>query len=172
MVPEQAGEVPTERAELGDEPGRLRGQGDGGRATAAPYQGVASSAAPGGEQRGIVAGRGRYHPGDSAIFLRRLLANDAAALRGANRRDRRLPRLRRERRPGKRRPAAVPSSSDRHPPRHPRRHRRERPERPEAAGTSLRLDLSSDAREYVTLSSEIESPRTLKYNLDRRNLSF
>lgn len=157
MVSEQAGEVPAERAELGDEPGRLRRQGDGGRATAASYQGVAPSAALGREQCGIVAGRSCYHPGDGAVLLRRLLANDAAALRGANCCDRRLPRLRHERRSGERGLTAVPSSSGRHPPRHPRWNRRQRSERPEAASASLWLDVSGDAREHVTLSPEIES---------------
>jgi len=49
VVPEQAGKIPAERAELGDEPRCLRGQGNRDRATATSYPGVASSAASGGD---------------------------------------------------------------------------------------------------------------------------
>lgn len=160
VVPEQAGEVPAERAELGDEPRRLRGQRDGSRVTPASHPGVASHAAQRGEQYGIVA---EYadHPGNGPVFLRRLLENDAAALRGDA--DRQLSRLRLERRPDERESAAVPpsppssSSSGRHPSRVPRRTHRERPERSETASASLRLDVSGDAREYVISFAGIES---------------
>lgn len=170
VVPEQAGKIPAERAELGDEPGCLRRQRNGDRATATSYQGVASSAASDREQRGIVTGRSCYHSSNSAVFLRRLLANDAAALRGANRRDRRLSRFRCKRRPGEHEPAAIPPSSGRYPSRHSRRNRCERPERPEAASASLWLNVSSDAREYVTLSPEIESSKRENVTLKSLNM--
>jgi len=88
VVPEQASEVPAERAKLGHESGCLREQGNGGCATITSHQAIAPAAARRGEQRGITAERDHQHPGGGAVSLQRLLEDDAdAALRGANCRD-------------------------------------------------------------------------------------
>lgn len=153
VVPKQAGEVSTERAQF-DESRRLHEQRNGDGLAPASDKGAASFAACG-EQRGILTEYTCYS-GDGPVFLRRLLENDAAALRGgANRRDCQLSRLRRERRPRECRSITLSPSSGRHSSRVPRWNRREQPECPETASTSLRLDVSSDAREYVILFLEI-----------------
>jgi len=69
VVPEQASEVPAERAKLGNESGGVREQGDGSCITITSHQVVASAAARRGKQRGITTERDHEHSDDGAVSL-------------------------------------------------------------------------------------------------------